>query len=150
MREYLTKTIDGHEYIFSQFGAKQAVKYMTRLARIAGKPVALALGSLDGGKGKDVLDRNIKTDVLARALEALTMNLDQDETLALIEGFVGNDAVICDGKRIIFDTHYEGRLGHMFKVLKAALEVQYGNFFEELIVLIPRSAPKDPEPAPLT
>ena len=132
MLELAEKSVDGIKYEFQQFGAKESLKTLMRLSKILGKPIALALGSL----GEKVDFSNVKGDLLADAAQALTERLDQDEVLNLIQ-LLTADKVLCEGKKVSFDLHYQGRLDHLFKVLGAALEVQYGNFFgafKDLIV----------------
>lgn len=131
--EPLTKTVDGLEYQFSKYGAKQGLKTLLRLSKMIGKPLAIAVGS---AKGEGSLkDKQIDMSVIGEAIQALTEQIDQDEVLSLVEQLTATDA-LCDGKKIIFNSHYEGRYGHMFKVMAAALEVQYGNFFEEISGLV--------------
>lgn len=131
MREQQTKTIDGQEYFFSQFGPKLSLKILTRLVKIAGEPLAIAISSAQTKDGKIKLDKDIDPDILGRAARALSERLDEDEVLSLIEQLTSGDAVTCDGKKVDFNSHYDGKLGHLFKVFGAALEVQYGNFFDE-------------------
>lgn len=129
-RELVKKQVDEHEYSFQQFGTKQSLKYLFRLSKIIGKPIALAMASGFVGPAKEsVLDNPVKPELLAEAVEALVSQCDENETLDLIESFCGKDSCLCDDKPINFNLHYEGRLDHLFRVLAAALEVQYGNFF---------------------
>lgn len=130
--EMIRKEIEGSTYEFSQFGAKKSLKVLMRLTKIVGKPLSLLVGSVEGDKSKSLLDRDMKMDAIALAIEALTNSMDSDEVISLIQELTGHEACMCDGKKINFDMHYEGRLPHLFKVLWAALEVQYGNFFDAL------------------
>ena len=132
MRELASKEIDGLEYQFEQFGAKKSLKILFRLSKQIGKPLSLLVGSMSGEKDKKLLDRDIKLDMIAVAIDSLMSNLDSDEVITLMQDLAGDHACICDGKKINFDSHYEGRLPHLFKVLWAAIEVQYGNFFDAL------------------
>lgn len=129
MSERIVKTIDGDEYSFEKFGAKKSLKILVRLSKMIGKPISLLVGSIKSEKGTKVLDSEIKTDVLALAIEAMADNLDSDEVISLMEELAAN-SILCNDKIVKFDSHYEGKLPHLFKVLAAALEVQYGNFFD--------------------
>lgn len=131
--ELIKKDVDGFEYEFSQFGAKRSLRTLIRLSKVLGKPLSLLLGSMNGS-GK-LLDKSLDMDMIGLALNALTENMDSAEVISLIEELTSGDACLCDGKKIIFDSHYEGRLDHLFKVLYAALEVQYGNFFGAMVAL---------------
>lgn len=121
------KTIDGEEYEFSKFGAKKSIKILRRLLGIVGEPLALALASAKGS-GK-ILDKDIDPGMLSGAVRALIERADEDTVLSLMDDLCGESACLCNGKKVLFDTHYEGRLPHLFKVLAASVEVQYGDFF---------------------
>lgn len=138
-RELIKKIIDGSEYEFQQFGAKQSLKLLTRVLKIIGEPMALSVEAFEG-EGK-LLDRKISGKGLALAAKALTERLDQDEVVDLLTQFCSHPACLCDGKQVEFNTHYEGRLGHLFKVFQAALEVQYQDFFGALSELRDSKAP---------
>lgn len=140
MLELAKKEIDGHVYEFEQFGAKKATKLLVRIARIAGQPMAIAGAEI--AKSKDgVAERLNSVSLITSIVGSLTEKLDENEVLDLIESFVANEKVLCDGKKIVFDTHYQQRLDHMFRVLWAALEVQYGNFFGALSAFLPSARP---------
>jgi hypothetical protein len=98
--------------------------------KIIGEPMAIGVGALQGPGS--LLDKNVDGGVLGKAVRALSEKLDEDNVIALVKEFVGEGACVCDGAKVNFNTHYEGKLGHMFKVLKTALEVQYGDFFVDL------------------
>jgi len=132
MRELVKKTIGDHDYEFEQLGAKQALKTMVKLSKIVGKPLAMVVGD---GNVAGSLSREISPDLLGAAVGAMVERLDEGETQALCE-LLTAEKCLCDGKKINFDMHYEGRLDHMFKVLAAALEVQYGNFFSGLFATV--------------
>lgn len=129
-KELVKKNVDGSDYEFQIFGAKQSLKLLTRLSRMILEPMGAAAGSLEG-EGP-MIERVFGGKGLAMAAKALSDKLDQDEVLNLVETFCSYPACLCDGKQFDFNTHYEGRLGHLFKVLKAALEVQYGDFFADI------------------
>jgi len=145
VREQITKRVDDIPYEFSQFGAERALKLLVRLSKIVGKPLALAVSSAEG-EGS-LLKKQVNPNTLALAVEALMERLDESEAVEIIKGLTSGDSCMCQGRRIEFNTHYEGRLPHMFKVLAAALEVQYGNFFDALGGL-PGFASRATTPAP--
>lgn len=130
MQEPTKKTIDGHTYEFQTMGAKQSVKMLIRLSKILGEPISIAASFL-AGPGK-LSEREISPDAIPSAVKALLARVDQDDALDIIETLTSKN-VLCDHKPIVFDKHFEGRLGHLFQVLKAALEVQYGNFIEGIL-----------------
>lgn len=119
------KTVGGKKYEFQKFGASQSLKVLAKLSKVLLEPMSLAFSAMEGSGG--ILDRKINGDVVGKAARALVDRLD-DSVIDLIKELIGPDALLCDGKKIVFDSHYED-LGHLFEVLQAALEVQYGNFF---------------------
>jgi len=142
--ELARREIDGHVYEFEQFGAKRATKLLARLSKIVGKPLALGIAATAGRKLTEV---DISAEVLSPIASALFDSLDSEEVQALLEAFTADEKVLCDGKKVFFDKHYEGRLDHMFRVFWAALEVQYGNFFAAFTALqgsIPRATAHSP------
>lgn len=141
--------IDGHKYEFSKWGAKESLRILLKLGKVVGKPLGLALGALQPGASLTaVLDKDVKGDLLGRALDALTMSMDEETCFHLIEKF-STDGVMCNGKPINMDLHYEDRLMHLFKVVRAGLEVQYGNFSDAILgsVRLQRPAPSTPDPS---
>lgn len=136
MRELVKKTIDGNEYEFEQMAPKLALKTLVKLSKIVGKPIAMVMGS-DGitkDKSKGILSKNLSPELFSAAVGSMIEKLDEADTIELCV-LLTADTVLCDGKKIDFNSHYASRLGLMFKVLAAALEVQFGNFFDDLFVV---------------
>ncbi len=126
--ELVKRTVDGEQYEFEQFGAKQSLRILMRLSKLLGEPLMLSMGAIkkeEGGKQFDVT-------ILAKAAKCLFAGMDENGTLELIETLT-SEKVLCNGKKIKFDEHYEKKLTHLFNVLTTALDVQYGNFIEELL-----------------
>ncbi len=150
-RELIQKIIDSKTYEFQQFNTTQSLKMLSRLAKICGEPLALAIGAAsgDGKQEKSMLDRNLDPELLSRAVKALCERLDENVVVDIVKELTATYAM-CDGKKILFDNHYEGDLRHLFQVLSAALEVQYGNFFGALLDVVPRGitnrTPTTPDP----
>lgn len=145
------KTVDGFDYAFSMMGARQSTKLFIRLTKICGKPFALAFTALGKKSTPEAsfLDRPIDTFVLADAVEALCSHMDEDIVLDMIQSLTSDPTVLCDGKKVVFDVHYKGRTSHLMKVLFAALEVQYGNFFDAFIAPHVAAHPPGMTPAPI-
>lgn len=121
-----TRDIDGHTYEMFQMSATKSIKVLTRIMKLIGEPIGLLSGGVE--TKKSVLDLELNSDILGRALKAIAEKLDEDMILTTIKEIL--EPVQCDGKRILFETHFQGRIGHMFKVVKAALEVNYKDFFD--------------------
>ena len=125
-REMMSKVIDGSTYEFSQYGANESVRMFLRVSKIIGTPMSM-LGNIDMKEGKVSIELN--GGMIAEAVDALMRRADENEVLDIFQKLCSKD-VLCNGGKIDFNLHYQGRLPLMFKVLYAALEVQYGNFFD--------------------
>ena len=131
MREPIEKTIDGEQYTFYQLPPKKSLKLMTRLVRIIGAPISAALGDLPDGQVN--LEMILESDLnLGAIVGALCDRLDENEVEAIVDALLSQ--VIHAGQGEVskkFDVLFAGRLPHLFKVLGAALEVEYGDFLAE-------------------
>lgn len=117
MREYqVTKLIDGENYTITTLPPTMALKLLTRLVKLIGEPMSMLYGDSEAKVAS----------VLPKAVNALAMRLNEDEVLGLTQELL--KGVLYRGQNIQFELHFQGRLGHLFKVLGATLEVQYGDF----------------------
>ena len=124
-KELIEKTIDGETYQIGQATTSKQLVLLTRLNRLILEP----LGSLAGSAEKFTDLENMQLDIKA-ATAALAKNLDEKIVLATVKELL--EVVIYNGQVVGFDVHFQGRLGHMFKVVYAVLEAQYADFFEGL------------------
>lgn len=126
------ETIDSLEYEFEKWGAEESLDTLLDIAKITGKPLGLAVGAFfkEGVEGEK---KEINPDAIGDIMEALVERLDKKTCMYLIKKLAA-DKVFCAGVKIkSFDLHYKDRLDHMFRVVKTALEVQYGSFFGALL-----------------
>lgn len=140
-RELVQKTIDDKSYEFEQYNTTKSLKTLSQLTRLIGEPILLMIASglkdrkpEKAGKKKSLLDTELDNDLLAKAIKELVIRMgDDDDVLSLVKK-LAIEGVLCDSKQIVFDLHYSGGegLAHLFKVVRAALEVQYGNFIAVL------------------
>ncbi|MEW5803911.1 MAG: phage tail assembly chaperone [bacterium] len=132
MREPVRKDIDGEQYTFYQLAPKKSLKLLTRILKIIGGPIGTAIGK-DGMsmKAESLFDLDID---LGAVVGHLCRNLDENEVEAIVDSLMSQ--VFVDGKgevSKVFDEHFGGRLPHLFKVVFAALEVEYGSFFDGML-----------------
>ena len=134
----LIRNIDGLEYRFSQMGAEQATELLMEISSSVGETVGLLVGPLTSFLRPGKADLNSKLDepfdpeLFAKAARAFFNSTDKKKVVRVLKEFIGDNACTCDNKKINFNVHYQGKLGHMFKVFFAALEAQYGNFSDVL------------------
>jgi hypothetical protein len=123
LREVVDVQINGTTYRIRKLGAKVGKNLLGRLIRAAG-PVFQGVGTeLESG------------DVISKLCAALK----EDELNALCDAFAKETRFSPDDNPDLefdmvqkFDTHFSGRYGQMTLWLKAGLEANYGNFFDEL------------------
>jgi hypothetical protein len=139
--------IEGQQYSFQKWGADSATDALLDLSGIVAKPLGAGVGALFGKK-KDEDDGEAgkpKTSAenIGLIMEALLDRVSANKATckALLKKFASEN-VLCDGKKISFDSHYADRMPHMFKVVQAAVEVQFGNFFGEFLGSVGIKMPK--------
>lgn len=145
--------VDGHVYEFAKWGAQESLNTLLEMAALVGGPLGklAAKGFLAGVEQGSMTQFNLDEDLLGHVWDQLAESLltRRDEVMRLITRLATRD-VLCDGKLLVppgknaaacFDVHYKDGLPHLFQVCRAALEVQYGNFFGALGDLVQRSPP---------
>ncbi len=122
------KRIDDIEYEYNQYNARKSMKVMVRLTKMFVEPGAHFMGIL--GKGNSLLETDVDTDALAKAAKTLMERMDEDRVIDMIQDLV-KQMRYDSGKPIVFDSHFRGKLDHLFRVVYFALESEYGYFFGE-------------------
>ena len=128
--------IDGEKYLVKHFSATRGTKIFARLVKFAGEPVAKFLSA---GKALKDNDDAAANAVLGQAISALSSRIDENEVETLIKDILDSVQVI-EGKsgklRAVgaeyFDVHFQGRIGHLFKVLGKTVAFQYSDFLGDL------------------
>jgi hypothetical protein len=121
-------------YLATQYPARQALQLLIRLSKVVGKPLGILTAQTD--------DEQTKKNLIGEAIDALTQKIEADETLNLVEQIL-KCVTIFDGdtnRQIIFDIDFQGRLGHLFKLLKEVLSFQYADFLGDLAAITPKMA----------
>lgn len=132
MREFQTREIDGRAYRINPMTPTEALTTLGELISVVGEPVASFVGSVDRGNGvKSILDAKLNPEALKNAVGALAKQLASGTPKAVsMVTRLSTRGINCDGKEIVFDHHFHGTgLAHLFKVVFAVLEVNYGDFF---------------------
>jgi len=130
MKDIVSKTIGQDTYTFTQFGTTQSWKVLVKLGKILGPAVGDFLSKWE--KGSKILDQDV-AKIAGPLIAQLMDRIDPDTSADLIKEIL--NSVMVGGKRIddaLFEVHFRQKIPLMFKVLAAALEVQYGNFYDAL------------------
>lgn len=131
--------IEGEKYVVKHFSATRGTKIFARLVKFAGEPLAKFLSA---GKALKEKDDTAANAVLGQAISALSSRIDENEVESLIKDILESVQVI-DAKSgklrgvgaEYFDVHFQGRIGHLFKVLGKAVAFQYADFLGGLAEL---------------
>lgn len=121
MRELRDVLIDGKNYSFQQFSATKGTRLLARVMRIIGEPMGFLAGALN---------KTASPELIGKAVKALTEKLDEDTVERTVKDLL--EGARCEGKPVVFDIHFAGQYGHLFRVVKAAMEAQFGDFFDAL------------------
>lgn len=122
--------IDGNRYEFEQWGAEESLDVLLDISGIVGGPIGAALSKAFAPSG-DGMDTELDSSMLGVVFEDLSKNLKKDVVKPIFKKLCA-EKLLCNGKKVNFNTHYKNNLFHMFKVAKIGLEVQFGNFFEDV------------------
>lgn len=122
MAKLVQKKIDDKEYQFGLLNPFKASRLLTKLTKIVGP----ALGSMSkGGDVKSIMDMD-----LSGVMEDLCSRLDEDELESIMITLF--EQVLCEGDKMtqaFVETEFKGSVSTLYKVVFAALEVQFGDFF---------------------
>lgn len=132
------KRIDDETYTFYQMGAIKSHGLLLKIVKIVGPAFGEMVDSSDKGGLDALIDADIDMGAIIKGLcdradETVVLNV----ILALLSQVThdsgsGNESGTGNLKsEATVDTHFMGRLPHMYKVVLAAAEVQYGDFFAE-------------------
>ncbi len=134
------REIDGTLYIFSYLPVEKALTLSVTLAKALLAPAGSFIEGLL--KGGSILDADTSQLNLGVSCEKLAANLDPKEWLAIQKELLttvrlgsGPAAEANKGFDIDINSHFRGRIKHLYKVLFAALEVNYQDFFDDLAAL---------------
>jgi hypothetical protein len=132
--------IQGMTFEIEKWNAEDALDTLLDIAKVVGKPLGVAIGSFRSNDEELEADLNEdgeeikkpKKDSVGMIFEALTDRLDKKLVKSLVIK-MSSDKILCDGKPVVYKTFYQDRLDLCFLVVKANLEVQYGNFFDAVL-----------------
>ena len=137
-------TIDGDRYEMALFGATQGYRLFHRLFRMFGPSFGRLVDAMkDGGSIQDV---DMASDAAVSALKSLVSDVTEADLDHVIDSLKKQTHVGAGGtdKTIplagVFETHFQGRLGSMFKWLAWGLRVQYQSFFDVFASMKPPDA----------
>lgn len=134
----IEKEINGKRFTISQLPAMRALKLSTRLGKLFGPAMAKVAGA---GPPKAFEDMNL--EALSPAVAMLFENLTESEIESLTKELLGSALAQLDGnwvelfgKAPTFDLVMGGDVLGIYRLLYAAIEVNYSDFFDALRGLV--------------
>lgn len=135
MQKHFEFEVGGVRYIGNQYPAATGIKIFARLVRLAGKPVAALLGEdfsalqIDGSIFSKLVEKKLNA---AKMIEAVAEVADPHELESICKELLSGLEIVQDGRKrsIAFDIDFQGRIGHLFKVLGMVIKNQFADFFD--------------------
>lgn len=142
-REKFTTVIDGDRYEMTLLGATQGIRLFHRLFRMFGPAFGRVMDSV--GEGNDLLSVDLSSNAAVAGLQTIATSVSEADLDHLVDTLKKQTQVGPDGADKlmplagVFELHFSGRLGSMFKWLGWGLKVQYGNFLDAFASTMPPS-----------
>lgn len=131
MRTATVTVIGEHKYTIGHWTVDKQVEILTKLTKLMGETL-LRMFILGGDQKKEstgVMDNPAVMEAVAASFGGLVTRLNEQEVKQLLRDIV-TDQVMCDGKQFDYNTHFMGRIGHLFKVSLAVVRHQYSDFLD--------------------
>lgn len=145
MRVEKSKEIEGITFTVQQLGGKRAMRLWTKLFRIVAPALAK---TLEGNSLTGMTLAKLDLKSLGDAVQLLTDKLTPDEFDAMRDELFETAFAVWEGQTVplnrMQDEIFAGRVLLAFKVLRFALEVNYGDFLGGLLGAMPAAASKSP------
>lgn len=135
MRHTENIEVDDTTYEFTHLPATTAYKMQLRLVALFGESLGAAISGLDLKAGIKKSNINVQ-----QVLGVLGNKIDDPEVMGLVKDLMVNIRFQNQDLAKIFDTHFAGRIGHMWKVVIAQVKFQFRDFFEDLVGLLSEGA----------
>lgn len=116
--------VDSEIYRVHLLSPTKALQLSVKLTKLVGEPLANMAGASEGNMQQ----------LLPLAVRALVARLDEGEVVALVRTMV--DTCKHNNKPINFEADFQGRLGHLVKLVAKVMEVQFGDFFTGLAEML--------------
>jgi hypothetical protein len=137
MKPSVPFTVGNETYTVQHFYTTAGLNLLTEIVGLLGEPMASLIGKLKGmSKGAAKFsDLDISDDDAANAISRFVANLKPETVENLFKRILSHTIINAQGSTSCaeaFDTHFQGRYMHLFKVVWKSLGVQYGDFSSAL------------------
>ena len=130
MREVAQHVIGGHTYKIGHWPVDKANSMLAFLVSTFGE----GLSGLGKGGVAGALDLEIGLEFFAGVVKGLFSKITVEQYSIKMREIC--DGIICDGKAIEYNTHFQGRIFHLHAVAAHVLMHQYQDFLDELPALV--------------
>lgn len=117
------RSVDERRYVFTLFTAGKSIRMLSKLAKIVGKPLALIVSS--------GMESQVTPEMIGSALQEMAAAASPEEFEQTCKEFLQGTKIFRDDGRatdLNFDIDFEGRIGHLSRVLKEMFSFQYSDF----------------------
>ena len=137
--------IDGVTFQVAPFMAVEGLRLKAHLVRTFGPALGELLGGIDGQKVGSIADISLGGDGIARGLEKLLEQLDEDKFIELVKRLLNNVIAIWPeggkSRSIAFGTDFDtamqlvflGKLFSIYPLIIFVLKVNYPDFFDKVV-----------------
>jgi len=128
MQTPIKKIIDGDQYTICLLPTTQGWNLFVKILRFLGVPVGLSMGN--NFNIDMTLDDIFRDFNIGRIVSELCGRINEDETDLIIKTLLSQVLIKDKGTASeVFEEHFAGRYKHLLKVVLAAMEVNYADFF---------------------
>lgn len=120
-------SLDGDSYVITLFPADQGLKVLTKLIKLVGEPI------MEMSKANQ--DKEKVYEYLTSAIRLLSARMDDENVVSLCRQLSscvikeGDGSMSLDKK---FNTHFSGRIGHLFKLMVEVVNFNFADFLDVL------------------
>lgn len=142
MQEPTEFEVDGQKYVVQPFLTSYGMKLLTEISLLVGEAALRAVFELKDSKAKDpkavaaasMLDSDVDPDAMVKVMNQLTARIQPDTIDSLFKRILkctllAGSSNTCEK---VYDVHFQGKYGHLFKVVFKSLQAQYGDFLTAL------------------
>lgn len=139
-REAVEKTIDDEVYTFHQMDPMTSILTLTKILKITGTSIGKATEQMANSGIENLMDADVDDVVrkmdIGEIVASLCDRLDENEIKQIILAMTSQIHHKGQGEvSKAFNILFKGRIMHLIKVVGAAMEVEYADFFGEGSVL---------------
>lgn len=135
MIEQKNVSIQGNDYMLTQFKASLGLKYMKQLTKLLGPAFIELQKAADTtdikGKGAEAAKAKKEEDAMMQAAMVLIDSMDNVEVESLVQALVMNGATK-GTMSINFDMEFAGKYDVLFELIKEIVSFNFGNVFSKL------------------